>query len=221
MSQEFFDFGFTFQANVLDRNFIVSESNRNALAVIESWPSWHTHAVLLHGPGNSGKTMLTEMWKTLSSARNLVPQEIYTMVGTPSKYKGGCYIIENIENVHDEAALLHFFNSVREDSGNILMTSRSSPASMKIRLPDLRSRINSIISAGVDNPDDELLRTLFFKYFIERQLKVEMNVVDYLVSRTERSFEAVGKTVEILDKHALQDKRNITIPFVKATFEKL
>lgn len=219
MSQEFFDFGF--KAKMRDDNFIVSESNSRALALIEKWPDWKTHSLYIYGPKDSGKTMLANIWIEESSAKILKPQDIYNMVSKPSEYKGGCYIVEDIENVHDEAAFLHFFNSVKEDSGYILMTAHNHPSNLKIRLADLRSRINSITSCSVSNPDHELLRTLFFKHFVERQLKVEMNVVDYLVSRTERSFEAVHKIVEELDINALKEKKNITIPFVRAILQRM
>lgn len=218
MSQEFFDFGF--KAKMRDDNFIVSESNSRALATIEEWPEWKTHALFLYGPKNSGKTMLANIWSTASRAKFLNPQDIYLMVSKPSAYKGGCYIVEEIENVHDEAAFLHFFNSVKEDGGYLLITAHNHPSNLKIRLPDLRSRINAIACASVSNPDDELLRTLFFKHFVERQLKIEMNVVDYLVARTDRSFEAVARLVEELDTHALQEKKNITIPFARSILEK-
>ncbi len=219
MSQEFFDFGF--KAKMRDDNFIVSESNSRALAIIEAWPEWKNHAVFLYGPKDSGKTMLTKIWAEISRAKALSPQNIYTMVNSQVAYKGGCYIIEDIENIHDEPALLHLFNSIKEDGGSILMTARSHPSNLKIRLADLRSRINSIMCISVSNPDDELLRTLFFKHFVERQLKIEMNVVDYLVKRTERSFESVGQLVAQLDKNSLKEKKNITIPFVKATLKLL
>lgn len=219
MAQEFFDFGF--KAKMRDDNFIVSESNSRALALIEKWPDWKNNCLYIYGPKDSGKTMLANIWIEESNAKFLTPQNIYGMVSRPQEYKGGCYIVENIENVHDEAAFLHFFNSVCEANGYILMTAHSHPSNLKIRLADLRSRINSVTSCSVSNPDDELLRTLFFKHFVERQLRVEMNVVDYLVSHTERSFEAVYKIVEELDVSALQERKNITIPFVRSVLRRM
>lgn len=215
MSQEFFDFGF--KAKMRDDNFIVSESNSRALGMIEQWPAWETNSLFIYGPKESGKTMLANIWQGESNATILNPQDIYAIVSNKTDVRGKCYIIENIEEIHDEAAFLHFFNSVKEEGGYILITAHDHPSNLKIRLADLRSRINALVCCSVSNPDNELLRTLFFKSFIERQLKVEMNVIDYLVARTERSFSAVRKIVEELDENALKEKKNITIPFAKAT----
>jgi chromosomal replication initiation ATPase DnaA len=215
MSQEFFDFGF--KAKMRDDNFIVSESNNRALGMIEEWPHWKNNALFLYGPKESGKTMLANIWKKASGAVVLNPQDVYTMVSGKSRSREECYIVENIENIHDESTFLHFFNSIREDGGYLLITAYNHPSNLKIRLADLRSRINALVCCSVSNPDNELLRTLFFKYFVERQLRVEMSVVDYLVARTERSFFAVQKIVDELDKTALKEKKNITIPFVKHT----
>jgi chromosomal replication initiation ATPase DnaA len=219
MSQEFFDFGF--KAKLRDDNFIVSESNKSALAIIEKWPDWNSHAIFLYGPSGSGKTMLVNIWIEASNAKILSAKEIYALVSQPQNYKNKCFVIENIEDVHDEAAFFHFFNNVKEDGGYLLITAHNHPSNLKIRLADLRSRINAMLCCSVSNPDDELLRTLFFKHFVERQLKVEMNVVDYLVARTERSFEAVDKIVDALDVNALKEKKNITIPFARATLVEL
>ncbi len=219
MAQEFFDFGF--KAQMRDDNFIVSESNKRALLLVDEWPQWPGHAVLIYGPHGSGKTMITKIWQKKSYAKILKANELYTMVSNVSEYKGGCYIIDGLENVHDEAALFHFFNNVKEDNGYLLITANSHPSNLKIRLADLRSRINAVLCIGVSNPDDELLKTLFFKHFVERQLKVDMNVIGYLVSRVERSFDSVSKIVEEIDRSAMQEKRNITIPFVKSCLEKM
>lgn len=220
MQQEFFNFGFT--ARMRDDNFIVSESNARALSMIDEWPNWKSHELLIYGPEESGKTMLANIWKEIAHAKILSPQDIYTMVSSGNiNHKGKSYIIENIENIHDEASFLHFFNKVREDKGYILITAQHHPANLKIRLADLRSRINALVCCSVSNPDHELLRTLFFKYFVERQLKVEMNVVDYIVARTTRSFSAVRKIVNELDRTALQEKRNITIPLARQTLTHL
>jgi chromosomal replication initiation ATPase DnaA len=116
--------------------------------------------------------------------------------------------------------LLHFFNAVKEaKTGYLLMTANDNPANIGIRLADLRSRLVAVYSIRINDADDEMMRQMLVKKFAERQLKVEMEVINYIVSRAERSFVALDKIVEKLDTEALKSKKNITIPFVKMVFE--
>lgn len=197
-------------------DFVVSPANRYAYSLITNWPeNWNSNAVLIYGPSGSGKTTLAEIWKKKTAATFIKPDDIYS--GKLSGKKN--YIIDDIEKVHDEVALFHFFNLVKERKGYILFTSCKHPQNLNIRLPDLKSRINAIPSAGLDNPDDELIRTLLLKNFVEHQLKVGMDVIDYMVMRIDRSFSVINNIVDILDRESLKEKKNITVPFVKNVLE--
>jgi chromosomal replication initiation ATPase DnaA len=210
MSQEFFNFGFI--ETTKEEDFIVSPSNLHAFSYIEKWPAWDSKILLIYGIKASGKTMLANIWQRRSGATSISANDIYS-----SNYSvNNNYLLEDIEKVHDESALLHFFNSMKEaNNGYLLMTAKENPQNLGIRLADLRSRLNAIASAGLSAPDDELLRAIFLKQFTDRQLKVDMEVINYLISRIERSFAAVYQMVEALDKLALKEKKNITIPFVR------
>jgi chromosomal replication initiation ATPase DnaA len=215
MSQEFFQFGFI--EPLKDDDFIVSGSNSTAFNFITTWPNWESKTFLIYGPPACGKTHLARIWQNKSGASYITANDIYS----ENYSTADNYILENIESMHDEATFLHFFNTMKEKgTGYLLMTAPSHPQHMGIRLPDLRSRLNAIPSAGVTQPDDELLRTIFVKQFADRQLKVEMDVINYIITRMERSFEALYKMVSTLDKQALKEKKNITIPFARSILEK-
>jgi chromosomal replication initiation ATPase DnaA len=62
---------------------------------------------------------------------------------------------------------------------------------------------------------------LLVKLFSDRQLQVDLAVIDYIVRRIERSFGAAKAFVEMLDRHALADKRKITRGLAKTCFEAL
>lgn len=208
-TQESFSFGF--ESQLQDDDFVVSESNAYAFSFLRSWPDWKSNIALIYGPPACGKTHLTRIWQNMTHARYISPVQIYSNDYNPAN----CYILENIEQVHDEAAFFHFFNSVKEHNGFLLMTAYKIPSNLGIRLADLRSRLNAIPSFAILSPDDELLRTMFVKQFTDRQLKVEMEVINYLIARMERSFEFLYQMVDMLDKKALKERKNITIPFVK------
>jgi chromosomal replication initiation ATPase DnaA len=214
MSQAFFNFGFTESRQ--EGDFIVSSSNEHAFSYIKKWPKWDSKILLIYGPKSSGKTMLSHIWQQKSEAKLITPAEIYANQYSTDEN----YLLEDIEKVHDEAALLHFFNSMKEDNlGYLLMSAKEHPLNVGIRLADLRSRLGAIASIGMADPDDEMLRTMFVKQFTDRQLKVDMDVINYLITHIERSFIAVCETVTTLDKEALKEKKNITVPFVKKVME--
>ncbi len=214
-SQETFDFGFDKSA-FKELDFILSESNKHAFSLISAWPRWDSKILLLYGPAASGKTHLCRIWQKKSEAISISAEDIYKNNLKNDKN----YILENIEKVHDESSLFHFFNHMKEGSGFLLMTAQNNPQNLGIRLADLRSRINAVQSIGVANPDNALLRTIFAKNFSDRQLKVDMEVINYIISRMQRSFEEVARIVDVLDKQALKEKKNITIPFVRSILEK-
>jgi chromosomal replication initiation ATPase DnaA len=77
-------------------------------------------------------------------------------------------------------------------------------------LPDLVSRLRAIGMVTIDTPDDDLFRSLLVKLFLDRQLIVDTSVVDFLVRRIERSFDAARHVVSVLDREGLSRGRRIT-----------
>ena len=60
-------------------------------------------------------------------------------------------------------------------------------------------------------PDDELFTAVLDKQFKDRQLDVDEATLGYLVTRSERSFEAARILVNRLDRAGLAKRRAITI----------
>ena len=216
MAQEFFNFDILHNNDT--REYILSKSNSEAYSVINKWPNWPLNLLLLYGPKSCGKTHLAKIWQEKAKANFLNAEQIYKNQYDLKKN----YIIDNIETIHDETALLHLFNLVKEQaSGYLLMTASNNPNNIGIRLPDLRSRLNLVAEARIGDPDDDILRQMFVKQFTLRQIKVDIEVINYLISRIERSFESLYNIVDKLDKQALEDRKSINIPLAKKVLEKL
>jgi chromosomal replication initiation ATPase DnaA len=64
----------------------------------------------------------------------------------------------------------------------------------------------------IEEPDDDLLRRVLVKLFADRQIAVDLGVVDYLVVRMERSLEVAIKVVETIDRESLAGRAKITKP---------
>ena len=62
-------------------------------------------------------------------------------------------------------------------------------------------------------PEDTLLRALLARLLADRQLRLPEPVQEWLVRRLPRSAAALHDAVERLDAVALDQHRNITVPF--------
>jgi chromosomal replication initiation ATPase DnaA len=90
------------------------------------------------------------------------------------------------------------------------VSGRRPPARWTIRLPDLASRLAATTVAKLDAPDDALLAALLVKHFADRQVAVAPGLIDYLVSRVERSAAAAEAVVAALDRAGLAGRRPLT-----------
>lgn len=184
--------------------------------MIERWPAWPSPVLLLAGPSGSGKTHLVHIWASVASAKIMEPDTLAELVH-PTVVAGGAIAIEDVApEAVPEAALFHLINSVREAGGSLVLTSRTSADEWRVGLPDLRSRLRMAAPAALGAPDDDLLRKVLVKLFADRQLVVDKPLIDYLISRMERSLSAAVDLVETLDREALAAGRGITRPMASA-----
>jgi chromosomal replication initiation ATPase DnaA len=96
----------------------------------------------------------------------------------------------------------------------LLITASQHPGQWRVSLPDLRSRLRALPVAELGAPDDSLLRGVLVKLFADRQIAVEQSVISYLVVRMPRSLDAARVVVAEIDRKALEDKAEVSRPFV-------
>ncbi len=196
-------------------DFLVAEANSAAVALVDQWPDWPTPAAMLVGPAGAGKSHLGAVWKSASKAVSLSAQEL-DEGRVPSLCAAKAVLLEDVDQLpaDREKALFHLMNLTKEEGSSLLMTSKVSPASLTIKLPDLASRLRAVVTAELGTPDDELLRAVLEKLFQDRQLLAPEQALRYLATHMDRSIETARKVVAAVDKAALAGKRRITVPLV-------
>lgn len=208
-------------------DFFVSESNREAVAWLDRWPDWPNAGLAIFGPPGSGKSHLLSVWRARTGAQLMFADRVATAERTESVINGVLHVAFDSADEHiangtlPERRLLHLYNTVRESGGTILVAARRPPARWDIELPDLRSRLLALPVVEVKPPDDALIAGVLAKLFADRQLAVDRAVIEYIVTRIERSFAAVHALVAAVDAEALSRGRNVTIPLVRQVLGEL
>jgi len=199
-------------------DYFVSDVNKEAVTWLDAWPNWTTFGFIVCGPLGSGKSHLAQVLKTLSHGDIIEAKDISDQnIDQFSQKK--CLIIENIELLTSEALLFHLYNMLLENKNNLMLTSNLTIPQISFELPDLKSRLLSMPQVNIGFPDDRLLKNLLIKQFLDKGILVEMDVIDYLIKRIDRSFEAILKLVSKIDFQSLEKAKKITIPFIKNTIK--
>lgn len=202
-------------------DFLVGPANEAAYALIEAWPNWPDTVCLLTGPPGSGKSHLASIWATRSHAWTAQASEI-TAATVPRFLANGALVVEDLDRQpRDEAALFHLLNVARERASPVLLTAATSVEALGLTTADLRSRLRLAPGATILPPDDALLRAVLVKLFVDRQLVVDLAIVEALALRIDRSLGRARDVVTALDRDALSRGRRITKPLALAVLERL
>jgi len=179
-----------------EEDFLLSGCNRAAFDHLRRWAQWPVMASLLTGPRKSGRSLLGRLFVRKTDGR----------------------LFDNAES-HDEEALFHAWNDAQARRKPLLIVADAPPPLWKIALPDLRSRLAATPQTAIEPPDDPLIGNLIVKLLGDRGIAAPPELADYLVPRIERSYVAVLRIVDLLDRAMLSHHRRMTVPLAKRVLE--
>lgn len=210
-------------------DFMVAGCNQDAVGMIDLWPTWPYFAICIYGDEGCGKTHLANVFAQMVALETNHPYRIpFIKAGQLSKdmvhslYESSPQIvIEDLQNLQNQEALFHIYNTYRDLGGNILFTADRAPARINFSLPDLRSRMNIVPTLEIKAPDDDLLMALLLKLFADRQIIPSPELLNYLLLNMQRSFSYARKLVEEIDNISLARKRAVSIAIAREAIEVL
>ena len=203
-------------------DFLVGPANEAAYGLIEAWPDWPDTVLLLQGPPGSGKSHLASIWASRAHAWT-VPADALAADQVTHLVSNGALVIEDIDRVgeRDEAALFHLLNLARERRCATILTAARPVDAFGLRVADLRSRLRLAPSVEILAPDDALLRAVIVKLFADRQIVIDLSVVEAVALRIDRSLARAREIVAELDRDALGRGRRITKPLALALLDRI
>ena len=107
------------------------------------------------------------------------------------------------------------FEQIRHAGGQLIVAGNRSPENQGLRLVDLVSRLSSGLVYPIDGLTDEQSFEAVKLRVKTRGLRVDDDVVRYLLNRTTRSASELFELLDSIDKASLIEKRRITIPFLQ------
>jgi chromosomal replication initiation ATPase DnaA len=175
--------------------FVHGPSNALATQAVDAWPRWPAGCLALVGPEGVGKTHLSRAWAESVDAVVLDRRkpDVAATDGRPA-------LLEDVDQGVPEEALFHLINLAPREGGGLLLTARTPPTAWPAALPDLRSRLNAVFVAEIEEPDDVVLEGLLRRFFTARNIRPGEDVYAYLLRRIERSAVTARDIVQRLDE---------------------
>ena len=205
---------FDYKTNFNEHDFYLSKSNSNAFNLINRWPEWDKKILNISGEKFSGKSHLANIFRVKSKALLIKGNNIDNSIFKSLKLHESI-IIDDFEECTEEKILYSIFNLIDQDSKYLLINSLNPINEVKFKLPDLASRSKNCLYAVIENPDDELLFAIILKNFSDRQIKIEKKIINFIISRIDRSYRKIDEFIYKIDELSLKKKKPINLKTIK------
>ena len=212
-------FKFPFKTSYYKNDFYVSSNNFEVYKLLESWPNWSSKNVNIFGPKGSGKTHLANILKKKINSFIIEASDLKNE--TLQKIKSReCLIIENYNNNINENLLYSALNQANQENQYVVINSQYSIKNCDVTLKDLKSRFESFVDLGIKLPTDDLLRVILTKSFSDKQIKVNVKLLEYILKNIDRSYEKVFEFIKEVDLESLSAGKSININLIKKVLSK-
>jgi DnaA regulatory inactivator Hda len=210
--------------NYSKTDFVECPCNWEAVQWIQRWPDWPMKMIAIYGEPGCGKTHLAHIWQEISGARFLTPSDTLNLSPQDAIKNWKAFVLDDADTLSErdtdtqmipEDWMFHFYNLVKENDADLLICSRQPPTLWGVKLPDLHSRLSTILSVAVNPPDEEALRAVLLKLCSERGMMLSVDIADYILRRVERSFDSIRNLVDTLDHKTLALHRQLTLGLVR------
>ena len=134
-------------------------------------------------------------------------------------FKNSLVLIKNLSkeflNHESELFLFNAFNFCVDQNTKILFSSNDFVKNLNITLPDLESRLNTILPIEMPNPSEEEKMNLINFELDQRGLKINEKEIKYIFTYHSRDLNSLLKLAEKLDEISYKEKKSISIGLIK------
>jgi DnaA family protein len=132
--------------------------------------------------------------------------------------------LDGLERVSQDAAwnaaIFRLHTLMQDGSGRLYVASTAPPASLRFRLPDLRSRLLAAPVHQLQPLDEEGQVEALQRRAARRGLELSHEAAAWLVHRMPRDMHSLCGVLDRLDEAALAAQRRLTVPFLRQVLER-
>ena len=204
-------FSFKNSEYYFEEDFCISNSNKIVFDFLKNYPNWSSNLINIYGPKYSGKTHLLNIFKKKKNLE-LIDYKILKKNKNIEDFLNLKFlIVDNLnDEVVDERLIFTLINNFLNTNNYLIIASRTSLIDYKIKLKDLKSRINIFDVKKIDQPGDDLIYALVAKFFSDRQISIDKELTSYIVKIIGRSYENITSFVNNFDNFVLSNKKKIS-----------
>ena len=207
-------FKFPFKTTYFEKDFYVSSNNFTAYRLIEDWPNWTNKWINIYGPSGCGKSHLANILKSQTKSLYVDTTDFNSIfLSKLEDYE--CLILDNYKNNIEENFFYSTLNQINQLNKFIVINSEVSINKLLVKSKDLKSRLSSFTALKIDLPTDDLLRVIISKSFSDKQIELNVRLLEYIIKNIDRSYEKVFKFIKDVDNESLSIGKPININLVK------
>jgi DnaA family protein len=204
----------------------VAGPNAEVLGLLEG-PS-PPRVLWLWGRRGTGKTHLLQAACAAASAAGGAATYLdLEAVGAPAMLDGcealDLVCLDALDRVSDDAdwnaAIFRLYTLMQDAPGRLYVASTAPPASLRFRLPDLRSRLLAAPVYQLHELDEDGQVAALELRASRRGLELLREAAAWLVHRMPRDMHSLCRVLDRLDEAALAAQRRLTVPFLRQVLE--
>jgi len=135
----------------------------------------------------------------------------------------GAIAIDNVDtllgDLETEKVLFNLYNSVAQQNTIFMyLASHALPSQLNCNLPDLKSRLQALLVLTIQELTDKEKVLALEMRATQRGFALPREVSEYLLNHFPRDSYTLFQSLNKLDNLSLEEKRKLTIPFIKEVF---
>lgn len=184
--------------------------------------------VWLWGRAGTGKThLLQAACAAMSAAGRAATYLDLESAGAPALLEGceslDLVCLDALDRVSEDsawnAAIFRLYTLMQDAPGRLYVASTAPPASLRFRLPDLRSRLLAAPVYQLQELDEDGQVAALERRAASRGLELSGEAAAWLVHRMPRDMHSLCGVLDRLDLAALAAQRRLTVPFLRQVLE--